>query len=156
MKNILLFIVLIALSASAQVDQRAYYKALESEELAILDSKISELNKMKSTTLIRAYKGALIAKKASFLKGMKDKLDTFKEGVELLESAIEKYPNKTEFRFLRLSVQENCPKFLKYNSNIEEDKRIIESKFSRLDNQLQQIITDYARTSEILNVTKLK
>ncbi len=156
MKNFLILLLIFSTYAGGQGDQRAYYKALESEEQAILDSKIQELEKVKSSTLVNAYKGALIAKKACFLKGMKEKLDTFKQGVDLLETAIEKYPKNWEYRFLRLSVQENCPKILKYNGNIDEDKKHIVANFSSLKDQLQQIIRDYARSSSILDPKELQ
>lgn len=156
MRTLLFLFLFISGHVDAQVDQYACYKALESEDLNAIESKISELEKLKPTTLVEAYRGALIAKKASFLKVMKEKLDTFKEGTALLEAAIKKYPGETEYRFLRFSIQENCPKILKYNSNLEEDKKIILKNYSKLTSKLRQIIKDYASNSKLLSPSELK
>lgn len=156
MRILLLLLLFLGGQAVAQVDQYAYYKVLESEDLKTIESKIIELEKINSTTLISAYRGALIAKKASFLKVMKEKLDTFKEGTALLEAAITAYPNETEYRFLRFSIQENCPKILKYNSSLEDDKNMIIKNYSKLTSKLRQIIKDYASKSKLLSPSELK
>ncbi len=72
-----------------------------------------------------AYQGALYMKKADFVKGVKDKIKTFKKGAQILEDEIAKKPSNAEFRFLRLAVQEHAPRILKYNKNINEDKKAV-------------------------------
>ena len=72
-----------------------------------------------------AYKGAAIALVAKHAKTLKAKKEGFIEGVTLVEYAITKSPNNIEARFIRLGIQENTPKLLKYKGNIDEDKHFI-------------------------------
>lgn len=148
-------IFLIVLSGYSQIQQQAYYDALASDDIAIMNEMIKKLNDAEKTDTYQAYKGALVCKKASLLKTPKQKLDVFKKGVELLEEMIEKWPENIEYRFLRLSVQEHAPKFLKYNKEVQMDKSFIRENFSKADKKLKAIILDYSKDSEALNYDEL-
>src|SRR5690554_439344 len=69
-----------------------------------------------------AYKGAAMALVAKHAKTIKEKKEGFVEGVTLVEFSIQENPNNIELRFIRLGIQENTPKILKYKDNIEADK----------------------------------
>ena len=154
--NIFLFC-LITLSAFAlQTDKQAFYKALSSGDEAVIDKELAVLEKAKATSRVNAYKGALTMKKAGFEKGVKSKVKIFKEGGALLEEEIKSNPANAEYRFLRLTVQENAPKILKYNKQLDEDKQVIISGFSKLDGDLKTVVTNYAKDSKVLKAADLK
>ena len=98
----------------------------------------------------------MLTKKASFEKAVQSKIKSFKAGATLLETEISKFPKQTEYRFLRLCIQENCPKILGYNKNIQEDVLLISTNYSQQSNLLKKIIYDYAKNSNALDHTLLK
>lgn len=74
----------------------------------------------------------------------------FKQGKMLLEGAIKKENKNTEFRFLRLIIQENCPAFLKYQDNIKEDADAVKQMYKKISSALKQAVLDYSKTSKTL------
>lgn len=160
MKRVIAFclgcMLIIALSAQAQIDKGAYYKALASGEEQSIDQVLAKLEGEKVSSNVNAYKGALTMKKAGFVKGVGGKVKTFKQGAHLLEDEIKSNPQNTEFRFLRLAVQEHAPGILKYNKELEEDKQAVVSGFDKLDTELKGVIADYARDSKVLKEADLK
>ncbi len=93
--------------------------------------------------------------KAKFVKSKKEKKEYFKEGVSLLESAIKVEPSNIEIRYIRLSVQENSPKFLGYHKNIEEDKQFILKNYKSISSaELKEFIKDFVMKSENFNKTE--
>ena len=104
-------------------------------------------NKENKTLL--AYKGAALALKSKFATDKKIRKELFVEGVRLLESCVKKEPNNAEIRLIRLSIQENTPKFLKYKANIEEDKKKIMVSFDRESKDLQEYIKLYVKQSKV-------
>ena len=155
MKAVLIFFAITISFFNFSIEKKTYYDALSSKTVEPLDLMINQLEKEKSSPLNSAYKGTLIAKKAGFVKGAGEKLKLFKAGVKLLEDEIKKDPKETEYRFLRLTIQENCPKILKYGHNIEEDKAILYKNYKSLSKELQQVISDYAKTSDVLSNSNL-
>lgn len=150
MKSVFLILGLFSVLACGQVSFSEYYEVLESDS----PDKMSEVLKKFGAPqdgVQNARKGALMMKKSQFYRVPKDKLDLFKKGRLKLESEIEKDHNNVEYRFLRLAVQENCPKILKYNDNIQEDKTIIIAKFYKASKELQNVILDYAKTSTVIS-----
>jgi hypothetical protein len=132
-----------------------FYSALASQNLAKIDA---EINAIKSTSIKEkdAYIGTLTMQKAGLLSNLSSKLKTFKEGHALLEGAIEKEPNNTEYSFLRLVIQENAPAILKYNKNINEDLLKVNKGFKQLTPDVQQAIIDYSKKSKVLKESTLK
>lgn len=126
-----------------------YPNAKDSEELTTeLDDALSGVSTSSSAELI-AYKGAVKTLRAKFAKKIRDKKSNFKEGVEWIESVIKADPENIEIRYLRLSVQEHAPKFLKYHDNISEDKNYILKEHSSIsDTSLQAVIQDFMMRSE--------
>jgi len=72
------------------------------------------------------------------------KWNSFNKGKDKLEELIKIYPTSIELRFLRLITQDNLPKFLGYNKNIEIDRLYIHGKVSSLtDLDLKDRINEY-------------
>lgn len=145
-----------AVSAQAQVDKGTFYEALSSGEEDSIDKMLSKLESEKSTPKVNAYKGALTMKKAGFVKGVGGKVKTFKKGAHLLEDEIKSNPGNTEFRFLRLTIQEHAPGILKYNKEIDADKQAVVSGYAKLDADLKHVIAGYAKDSKVLKESDLK
>jgi hypothetical protein len=129
----------------------AYYKVLASESVTDINT---ELIVVRETTLAEkeAYEGALLMKKSGLLTKAKDKISVFKDGRQKLESCISKNRDNTEFRFLRLIIQEHAPKIVKYQGNLKDDKQIILANFKTLSSNLQQVVLDYSKQSTVLKI----
>ena len=80
------------------------------------------------------------------------KLKLFKKGHTLLEAAIKQDPNNTEFRFLRLMIQENAPGILGYKVDEEKDSEFIRKSYKSLPEDLQKTIADYNKKSKVLKL----
>ena len=79
-----------------------------------------------------AYKGAVLILMAKYSKVIKEKKTFFKEGATLLNFAIFEEPANVEMRCIRLSIQENAPKLLKYRANKTEDKQFIKDGYDTI------------------------
>lgn len=101
----------------------------------------------KNDETLLAYKGASIALKAKHTSGLKQKKEGFIKGVTILEAVIKSNPNNVEARLIRLSIQENTPKLLKYKANIDADKKQILLLFSKQTADLKEFIKKYANQS---------
>jgi hypothetical protein len=129
-----------------------FYNALYSDSLETIESALEKLDREESTNIIEAYKGGLTMKKSDYLKSAAKKIATFKAGHKLLESAIKAEPNNVEYRFIRLTIQENAPKILKYNKNITEDKALILKGYKKMNSKTRAYVLDYAKQSNILTL----
>jgi hypothetical protein len=111
----------------------------------------------KDKPILVAYKGAGIALKGRYSKKIKDKKRFFIEGVTLVEYALKKAPKNIELRFIRLGIQENTPKLLKYKANISEDKNYILSHFKTVKSSaLKKHIKEYVLQSKVFTVEEKK
>ena len=122
---------------------------VESSDSKINTTKFYDLmNKYsKNDETLLAYKGASIALKSKHTTGIKQKKELFIKGVTILESVIKANPNNVEVRLIRLSIQENTPKLLKYKENIEADKKQILLLFSKQSVDLKEYIKKYVNQS---------
>jgi len=102
-----------------------------------------------------AYEGALLMKKAGIIAGTKKKLDMFKSGHKKLEAAIQKDSSNTEFRFLRLMIQEHVPGILGYKSEMDKDRLYIKNNFKKLPSVVQEAVREYSKESKILKPADL-
>ena len=141
---------LLVFNGSATINKTDFFSVFESNSLDEIEVQILVLEKEKSSNEKNAFLGALLMKKARFMKTPKDKIDVFKKGKVLLEDAIKKDPENTTYRFLRLAIQENCPKILKYNSQIQADAKIVKLNLSKLDATTKKYIHRYAENSSAL------
>src|SRR5690606_27517314 len=100
-------------------------------------------------TVYQAYKGeALILEyKNTTLKKVRKQL--FVNGSELIDKSVNKEPENIEIRLIRLSIQENIPKALKYNSNIQEDVTFISENLNHIkDSELKSYVQRYVKQSK--------
>ncbi len=134
----------------SNIDRNNYYDALASENLTTINIMIDKIKKENPTSINNAYLGSLIAKKAVFAPKIKEKIRVFKEGITLLEDEISKNPEIIEYRFLRLILQEKCPRVLGYYQKIPEDSKIIIQEYPKLDDKLKLIILKYSNESKAL------
>src|SRR5664279_4069318 len=136
-------------TASSQLktdfNRPAFYKAMESDNKILVDAQISELNSASSTTK-NAFLGAMTMRRAGIGGNPISKLKLFKKGHKLLEAAIKEDPNNTEFRFLRLMIQENAPGILGYKVDEDKDSEFIRKSYKSLPVDLQKTIVDYNKT----------
>lgn len=151
MKYLLLILVsALSLSTYSQLDRKAIYAALASESKETVQKQLDGIQHMKETPEVKAFKGALQMKAAQFQKTAKEKLNLFNMGKKALESEIKSNDGNAEYRFLRLLIQENAPKQLKYNGNIEEDVLSIVSGYSKLKESTKAAVESYAKKSASL------
>lgn len=145
-----LFITVLTLNTNAQLDRKAIYTALASDSKEIVQKQLDGIQSAKETSEVKAFKGALQMKAAQFEKTAKDKLTLFNAGKKILETEIKSNDSNVEYRFLRLLIQENAPKQLKYDGNIEEDVLNIVAGYSKLKESTKTAIESYAKKSASL------
>lgn len=110
----------------------------------------------KSNHTIMAYKGASAALQARYVTDAKKKKALFIAGVKELEAAVKSAPENIEIRLIRLIIQENSPKILKYKMNLKEDKQMILAKFDLQNHPIREVIKRYASTrSKLFSETEL-
>ena len=131
-------------------DIAGFYRVIKNGSLDEVEKEIELVNNA-SISEKEAYEGTLLMRKAGLLKKAKDKIATFKSGRIKLETAIYHNSDNTEYRFLRLMIQEHAPKVTKYRMNVEEDSNFIKKHFKALSTTLQDIIRDYSKTSSLLH-----
>ena len=139
-----------------QIDKNAFYKALSAGSEEIIDNELKGLDQARPSSQVSAYQGALLMKKAGFVKGVKGKVKIFKLGAKKLEEEIDKNASNVEYRFLRLTIQEHAPGILHYNKELNKDKAAIITGFEKLDTTLKSIIASYAQSSKVLNESDLR
>lgn len=134
---------------SIEEARRLYPDAMEdASKTDILHQKLSDIS-LEDESVLYGYKGATYTLKAKHAKAIRDKKTFFKEGVAIIEASIAAEPDNIELRFIRLSVQENAPKILKYRDKIEVDKKYILAHLADLeDGSLRNLIHKYIKDSK--------
>ena len=117
-----IFFILFSLSNPTLSEIRKLYPnaSISENNAAELASKLASID-INDDKILLAYKGASIAIVSKYQKKVGDKIKKFKEGVKLVDLSITSESNNIELRLIRLSIQENVPKIVKYNKNIKED-----------------------------------
>ncbi|MFK5974216.1 MAG: hypothetical protein QM485_13165 [Flavobacteriaceae bacterium] len=133
----------------------AYTNASDSEKITNqLFDDLSSVDKKDNEILI-AYKGAVSTLKAKYAKGIKTKKDYFKTGAELIEHAVRAKPRDIEIRCIRLSVQENSPKVVRYKNNIEDDKEFILENYRHVSSkEVREFIKNYVLQSSVFELAE--
>ena len=142
MKNWLCILALLPLTFS----KSDYFTVIAGEDNASITAMLRKLEVDKSVDQ-NAYKGALLMKSAGFQSTPFAKLNRFNKGRQILEKEIETYPKNTEYRFLRLIIQENAPGLLFYYSNIEEDAAWVKKHYKELKADVRSAIVSYSKKS---------
>ena len=148
----ILFVITLSVSQNYNLaDIRKMYVA--SSDSKINTNKFHDFmnNYSKNDETLLAYKGASIALKSKFTTGLKQKKEGFIKGVTILEAVIKDNPNNVEARLIRLSIQENTPKLLKYKGNIDADKKQIVLLFNKQSTDLKEYIRKYVSQSLIFS-----
>lgn len=104
-----------------------------------------------ASALVEAYRGAAITLKAKNSSDLLHKKKYATEGLTILEKSIAKEPKNVEMRLIRLSIQEHAPKILKYNSNIQEDRKMIVEGYKKEPKAVQDLIKDYSLQSKVFS-----
>ena len=116
-----------------------------SEQFINTTSKITSSSKPS----LMAYRGAALIIQGKYLPKLEDKKKSIKAGVALLDGAVSKDPQNIEIRSIRMGVQENTPKIVKYRGNIEEDKAFILKNYSEISSApLKAFVEGYIRNSK--------
>lgn len=142
------------LRAGANI-RETFYSAFSSGNLDAIEQAIQTV-KVEGGSLGRAFEGALLMKKADLVKGVGEKLKTFKAGHELFEKEVAAQPQNAELRFVRLCVQENASKIVKYRDQLDGDKAFVVEHFESLSADTKKYVRDYAKSSKVLSISELK
>ncbi|WP_440881073.1 hypothetical protein [Tenacibaculum sp. C7A-26P2] len=82
---------------------------------------------------IKGYVISLQMKQAKYKFFPWQKLAVFNKGKKRLEDLINKNPDNSDLRYLRLVIQENIPVLLNYKSSIKLDKKFLQKKMKIID-----------------------
>src|SRR5690606_1373192 len=102
----------------------------------------------KDDPVLLTYKGASQVLKARFEKDRARKKEFVSRGIKEIEESVRVAPTKIEIRLVRLAIQENSPKILKYKGAMEEDKQMILSNFESQSSAVKTIIRQYVAQSD--------
>jgi hypothetical protein len=151
---LLLFPAVAALSKSTQekLDKAAFYEVMDRGSLDEVEKEIDIVTNSASAEK-DGYLGALLMRKADKLKLPAQRLKAFKAGRMKFDPAIAANADNVEFHFLRLAIQEHAPKIVKYNKDIEADKKIVIKGYKNQPPAVQHAIIDYAKKSKVLSVS---
>jgi hypothetical protein len=147
--NLILSALLLFASTFSKSD---YFEAMSGNDQATMSSMLTKVQKATVNSDQKAYLGAIKMRASTFKKTPKEKLASFKSGQKILESVITANPKNVEYRFLRLIVQENAPKVLKYNAKIKEDAKLIKAGYQKVTPSVKQAIVSYDKKSVNLNL----
>lgn len=148
----ILLSILLMITYNNPISTSHFYEIFSGSDIEAIQQTINELEKGNQSELETVYLGALLTKKANSTKDIKEKIEVFKNGVKLIDTAVSNSPENIEYRFIRYIIQENAPKILKYNTKIAEDKAIIEAKFQKCNSILQNEIQQYNKISKTLKL----
>jgi hypothetical protein len=122
--------------------------------LAIYDGKKADLfckelaNVSNPSSIQKGYMGAGKMLLAKFAFSPISKFNLFTEGKLLLDGSIKIASNEIELRYLRYSIQLNCPAFLNYDGNKNEDRSFILKQLPSLkDKDLKTRILTFMASS---------
>jgi len=136
--------------AQQKFDRSVFYKVMASGDTIAINNE-QKVIAGASLDNKEGYEGALLMKKSGMIGRPKEKLKLFKTGKNKLEAALRADSLNTEFHFLRLVIEEQAPKIVKYNYHLEKDKLFIQNNFKNLSPVVQQAILDYCKKSKVLH-----
>lgn len=108
-----------------------YSKAVEDKTLC--KRLIEQLSNKAADPTYLAYLGAFQAIWANHTINPLSQLNTFNTGKGNIEKAIRQEPENVELRFIRFSIQKQCPAFLGYKDNLSEDRNFIRNHIQKVN-----------------------
>ncbi|SEL68854.1 hypothetical protein [Parapedobacter koreensis] len=148
MKNLFFFLAALVCAVLVRAQDltniRLLYKdATRSEEQAqAFYEPLKAVSKSAKPVLV-AYKGSGLMLLARYEK-LSERRAKVKEAAQWIEQAVAAEPNNPEIRLIRLSVQEHLPKFLRYNQDIEDDRKFVQQALPSLEDEgLKAMINGY-------------
>lgn len=145
-----LFCVAISLDVAGELETiREAYRGITANQETIDEFyKLTQETMPTSKPVYLGYHGAALTLKASVAGSIKEKLSFFKEGKKLIEDAIVEDSTNIELRMIRLSVQSNVPKIMRYRKHIDEDKAYIKKHLSAVtDPDLKKLLNGFIKNS---------
>lgn len=143
--------------------RRLYFYSVESEDtLKKFEKYLSKLNHEFDRNFLLAYQGAYLTLVAKHSINLYTKYYRLKDGLELLNKAIQKDPDNLEFRFIRISILNYVPSFLGFDDLFVKDYdkaiELLKLKDFRLVNKDTQkgIIEFLLRSSKVDSSSKVK
>jgi len=135
--------------------RKSYPKAAESSEATQkLHEVLTSISEDDNAILV-AYKGGVSTLMAKYAKGVKNKKAHFKTGISLIEKAIVNKPKNIEIRCIRLGIQENSPKIMKYKNSIEEDKQFLLDHYNAISSkEVKILVKNYVLQSTLFDSTE--
>lgn len=153
----LFFLGAVLISATAvSLDRQSYYAAISVDDEAVLKKERDKLMKLSDSDDKRAFLATIIMKESQFMPTVKGKWDKFSLGKEALEKEIKANFSNAEYRFLRLLIQENAPKIVRYSANVQQDAQFIAKNLTALNAITKKTIQDYAKKSPALTKAGVK
>lgn len=148
----LMLISTISVIAQEGFDRSKFYQAMQEDNVKNVDNQIALVEKS-ALAEKHAFEGALQMKKAGLISGAGKKLNMFKEGAKKLEASIEKNAANTEYRFLRLMIQEHAPGILGYKDDLKKDSEYLRQNFQTLPEAAKKAVVSYSKNSKVLKST---
>ncbi len=134
-----LFLALNTFALDLEYLRKSFSKAVNDENLC--KTIISKLNGTTESAVHKAYLGGFQTIWANHTYNPMTKWNTFSTGKANIEAAVKKDPKNVEIRFIRLSVQKNCPSFLGYSGNITSDKKFLKDNLHTITSeQLKKMV----------------
>jgi hypothetical protein len=149
--RIVLILLAIFGRTGGDLDRAGYYAVFSKGDLQQIDQELDNIRSIDFPGK-EGFEGALLMRKAGKRSSVKDKLSDFKAGGKKLEAAIKADSTNVEFRFLRLCIQENAPRFLGYHSDLDRDNVYISHHFKQLSPVVQGAIKAYSQQSHVLKL----
>ena len=106
------------------IDKKEFYQVMRSGKMNDVNRELELINTSTSPEK-EGYEGAMIIRKAGLVKLPTERLKLFKKGKIKLEAALQEKPDNGEYHFLRLIIQENAPKIVKYSNDLEADRQFV-------------------------------
>lgn len=142
MKSLLLALFTLAGTADYTLVRQTYLKAVYSETETLALEKLTK-GQAATDAVMQAYYGSALALKAKFSYNPYNKVVHVKSGSAQLNAAVVKFPQHTEIRFLRYSVEYNTPSMVGISAHLSEDKAFILTHPPLRAHALFQTIKDF-------------
>ncbi len=150
-KGVALYLMVYVLNLFASNDiesvREMYYHSIEDDKVANKFLNYFDTVDVKNNATLMGYNAVANFVQSKHSWNPYTKLEHFNAGKVQLEYAIIQEDENIELRFLRLSIQENLPSFLGYNSQIKADRSFLVDHLDQiLDEDLKSKISTYLKT----------